>query len=183
MEHVGVPVDADYLLGEVAPHWPMVRMHFIQRDDRLGLHDEDGHFNEKRLYALNQYYGWGWARTPSGRLEVGRGAFSRMADRLGEGPNGPLRTFQHLHDRIAELRLNKLVETIGADGYARVSTMPFWTRTGETSRKAAIAHPSSSRCRRGPTVSSNRLRGTRFAASTMRRRKSDSAGASPAISG
>ena len=35
-----------------------------------------------------------------------------------------------LRDQIAELRISKLANTIGADGFARCPLLPFWTKTG-----------------------------------------------------
>ena len=35
-----------------------------------------------------------------------------------------------LRDQIAELRISKLANTIGADGFARYPLLPFWTKTG-----------------------------------------------------
>src|SRR5262249_52874821 len=91
----------------------------------------------------DQYYGWGWPRTKkSGRLETGRGAFAKMANKLGHGPDSPLRRFQRLHDRIGELRLNKLVETVAGDGCARVSVMPYWTRTSRNQPMGRTRAPS-----------------------------------------
>ena len=37
---------------------------------------------------------------------------------------------QHLRDQIAELRLGRFLNTVGADGYSRCPIMPFWTRSG-----------------------------------------------------
>ena len=41
-----------------------------------------------------------------------------------------LKTLQHLRDQIAEMRLGKFLNTVGADGFSRCSIMPLWTVTG-----------------------------------------------------
>jgi hypothetical protein len=41
-----------------------------------------------------------------------------------------LRTLQRLRDQIAELRLGRFVNTIGADCASRIAVMPHWTRSG-----------------------------------------------------
>jgi hypothetical protein len=41
-----------------------------------------------------------------------------------------LKKLVKLRDLIAELRINQLANTIGADGYSRCPLLPFWTKTG-----------------------------------------------------
>jgi len=41
-----------------------------------------------------------------------------------------------LRDQIAELRINKLANTVGADGFSRCPLLPFWTVTGRNQPSA-----------------------------------------------
>jgi hypothetical protein len=41
-----------------------------------------------------------------------------------------LKKLVKLRDQIAELRISKLANTIGADGSSRCPLLPFWTKTG-----------------------------------------------------
>jgi hypothetical protein len=123
-ERAGLPVDADYV-GELAAQWHALRMHYIRRDDHLGLYDENGTFCEDRFAALITERRWTWPRTPTGRYELKAATIGKQARRRPE-----LQRLQHLRDQIAELRLGAFVNTIGADGRSRIATMPCWTATG-----------------------------------------------------
>src|SRR5262249_11341198 len=126
MELRGLPVDVDYLRGELEPNWPALRMYYIRRDDAFGLYDDDGSFCEDRLEALVEQRGWAsWPRTPTGKLETKSRTIGKQCKRHPE-----LRQFQRLRDQIAELRLGKFLNSIGADGMSRCPILPFWTVTG-----------------------------------------------------
>jgi len=100
-------------------------MHFIRRNDALGLYDDEGSFRENRFEALIEARGWVWTRTASGRPELRSRTIGKMCKRYPE-----LRPLQKLRDQIAELRLGAFVNTVGADGASRCPLMPFWTRSG-----------------------------------------------------
>ena len=71
--------------------------------------------------------GWStsWPRTATGKLALTAKALGKQAKQYPE-----LRPLQHLRDQIAELRLGRFLNTVGADGYSRCPIMPFWTRSG-----------------------------------------------------
>jgi len=126
MELRGLPVDVDYLRGELEPNWQALRMYYIRRDDAFGLYDDDGSFCEDRLEALIDRQGWtGWPRTPTGKPETKSRTIGKQCKR-----HPALRQLQRLRDHIAELRLGKFLNSIGADGASRCPIMPFWTRSG-----------------------------------------------------
>jgi hypothetical protein len=102
-------------------------MFFIRRDDVFGLYDSAGSFKEDRFKILADTRGWStsWPRTATGKLELTGRVLGRQAKQY---PG--LRPLQHLHDQIAELRLGRFLNTVGADGYSRCPIMPFWTRSG-----------------------------------------------------
>src|SRR5215813_574044 len=47
-----------------------------------------------------------------------------------------LKSLARLRDQIAELRINKLANTIGPDGFSRCPLLPFWTVTGRNQPSA-----------------------------------------------
>jgi DNA polymerase-1 len=120
----GLPIDVDFL-NDLVADWQELRMHYIRRDDTLGLYDDEGSFRENRFEALIDARGWVWPRTASGRLELRSRTIGKMCKRYSE-----LRSLQKLRDQIAELRLGAFVNTVGADGASRCPVMPFWTRSG-----------------------------------------------------
>jgi hypothetical protein len=125
-ELCGLPVDVDYLLAELETNWQALRMHYIRRDDTFGLYDNDGSFCEDRLEALVEQRGWtSWPRTPTGKLETKSRTIGKQCKLHPE-----LRQLQRLRDQIAELRLGKFLNSIGADGASRCPILPFWTVTG-----------------------------------------------------
>jgi DNA polymerase I len=124
MEARGIGLDAHYL-EQVKASWDPLRMRFIRRDDHLQLWDEAGVFHKDRLDQLIEARGWYWPRTETGQPSVDRETLGRMAARHPE-----LKTFQRLHDQIAELRLGSFLNTVGADGASRCPIKPFWTRSG-----------------------------------------------------
>ena len=129
MERVGLPVDSGYLLDELVPNWDAIRLHYIQRDDEFHLYD-GVNFVEERLWDLIKAKGWDWPRTPTGRYQLKIATIGRQATRYPE-----LKSLARLRDQIAELRINKLVNTIGPDGFSR-SLLPFWTVTGRNQPSA-----------------------------------------------
>ena len=99
---------------------------FIRRDDAFGLYDDSGSSGKIGFRTLADGKGWGtsWPRTNTGKLAL-------TAGRSASRPSAPeLKPLQHLRDQIAELRLGRFLNTIGADGYSRCPIMPFWTRSG-----------------------------------------------------
>ena len=124
MERVGLPVDCDYFLGELVPMWDAIRLHYIQRDDEFQLYD-GVNFVGQRLWDLIEAKGWDWPRTPTGRYQLKAATIGRQATRYPE-----LKSLARLRDQIAELRINKLANTVGPDGFSRCPLLPFWTITG-----------------------------------------------------
>jgi len=121
----GLPTDVDYL-RELETDWQALRMYYIRRDDTFGLYDDDGSFCENRLETLIEQRGWtSWPRTPTGKLETKSRTIGKQCKRHPE-----LRQLQRLRDQIAELRLGKFLNSIGADGASRCPILPFWTRSG-----------------------------------------------------
>jgi DNA polymerase-1 len=124
MEANGLPVDVDYL-RELEANWQALRMFYIRRNDELGLYDEAGTFKEERLEAVAKARNWNLPRTATGKIEVKSRALGKYARHYPE-----LRAVQKLRDQIAELRLGRFLNTIGADGASRCPIMPLWTRSG-----------------------------------------------------
>jgi hypothetical protein len=126
MEARGIPISMRHL-AVLREQWQALRMLYIQRDDTFGLYDNAGSFREGRFETLVDARGWGhgWPRTATGRLSLTATVLGQQAKRYPE--LGPL---QHLRDQIAELRLGRFLNTVGADGYSRCPIMPFWTRSG-----------------------------------------------------
>jgi hypothetical protein len=129
-ERVGLPVYSEYLLDELVPNWDAIRLHYIQRDDEFHLYDGVD-FVEERLWDLIEAKGWDWPRTPTGRYQLKIATIGKQATRYPE-----LKSLARLRDQIAELRINKLVNTIGPDGFSRCPLLPFWTITGRNQPSA-----------------------------------------------
>src|SRR5262249_45662761 len=129
-ERVGLPVYSEYLLDELVPNWDAIRLHYIQRDDEFHLYDGVD-FVEERLWDLIEAKGWDWPRTPTGRYQLKIATIGKQATRYPE-----LKSLARLRDQIAELRINKLVNTIGPDGFSRIPLLPFWTVTGRNQPSA-----------------------------------------------
>jgi hypothetical protein len=128
MERVGLPIDSDYL-NELVTTWDAIRLHYIQRDDEFHLYDAN--LVEARLWDLIEAKGWDWPRTKTGRYELTKKTIGKQATRYPE-----LKSLARLRDQIAELRINKLVNTIGPDGFSRCPLLPFWTITGRNQPSA-----------------------------------------------
>jgi DNA polymerase I len=124
IEARGIPIDTDYL-AELQAQWQILRLFYIRRDDQFGLYDSTGSFREERFEALVRDRGWAWPRTPTGRLELRSKTIGKQCKHHPE-----LQPLQKLRDQIAELRLGRFLNTIGADGHSRCPLMPFWTRSG-----------------------------------------------------
>jgi hypothetical protein len=129
MERVGLPIDSDYL-NELVTTWDAIRLHYIQRDDEFHLYD-GANLVEARLWDLIEAKGWDWPRTKTGRYELTKKTIGKQATRYPE-----LKSLARLRDQIAELRINKLVNTIGPDGFSRCPLLPFWTITGRNQPSA-----------------------------------------------
>lgn len=126
MEARGLPVSAHHLAA-LKEQWQALRTYYIKRDDMFGLYDTAGSFKEERFCALADARGWsaGWPRTVTGKLDLKTRTIGKQARHRPE-----LKRLQHLRDSIADLRLGRFLNTIGADGYSRCPIMPFWTRSG-----------------------------------------------------
>jgi hypothetical protein len=126
METNGLPIDGVYL-DALATRWQALRLYYIHRDDRLRLYDGNGSFCEDRMEALIRGRGWDttWPRTATGKFELKSATIGKQAKKHPE-----LRALQRLRDQVAELRLGKFLNTVGADASSRIATMPFWTRSG-----------------------------------------------------
>jgi hypothetical protein len=129
-ERVGLPVYSEYLLDELVPMWDAIRLHYIQRDDELHLYD-GVNFVEERLWDLIEAKGWDWPRTPTGKYQLKVATIGKQATRYPE-----LKSLARLRDQIAELRINKLANTVGPDGFSRCPLLPFWTTTGRNQPSA-----------------------------------------------
>jgi hypothetical protein len=129
-ERVGLPVYSEYLLEELVPKWDTIRLHYIQRDDEFRLYD-GVNFVEARLWDLIKAKGWDWPRTPTGRYQLKIATIGKQATRYPE-----LKSLARLRDQIAELRINKLANTVGPDGFSRIPLLPFWTVTGRNQPSA-----------------------------------------------
>jgi DNA polymerase I len=122
-ERLGLPVDTDYL-ARLVEHWERLQLHYIQRDDDFGLYEGTA-FCEQRMWDLIEAKSWSWPhRTPLGRPKLTNEALGKQVRRYPE-----LKRLVRLRDNIAELRISKLVNTVGADGFSRCPMLPFWTRT------------------------------------------------------
>jgi DNA polymerase-1 len=128
-ERLGLPIDSEYLTRLVA-HWERLQLHYIARDDEFGLYDGRS-FREQRLWDLITAKHWDWPRTEHGRPALQRKVLGQQARRYPE-----LKRLTRLRDSIAELRISKLANTIGADGFSRCPMMPFWTRTSRCQPQA-----------------------------------------------
>jgi len=129
-ERVGLPVYSEYLLDELVPNWDPIRLHYIQRDDEFHLYD-GVNFVEERLWDLIEAKRWDWPRTPTGKYQLKIATIGKQATRYPE-----LKSLARLRDQIAELRINKLANTVGPDGFSRCSLLPFWTITGRNQPSA-----------------------------------------------
>jgi DNA polymerase I len=129
-EVLGLPVNTD-LLNRLIEHWQAIQLYYIARDDEFGLY-EGASFREERLEALIIRKKWDWPRHPTGRLQLSSKVISQQAKR-----NPELRKLVKLRDTIAELRISKLANTIGEDGFSRCPMLPFWTRTSRCQPSAA----------------------------------------------
>ena len=127
MDWVGLPVDLSYL-HPLIEQWEPLRRYYIARDDTLGLYANDDFYGN--LAVLIDRERWDWPRTPTGRLAIDSKTLGQQARRYPI-----LKPIAHLRDTIAELRINKLINTIGADGFSRCPMMPFWTITGRNQPK------------------------------------------------
>jgi DNA polymerase-1 len=121
-ERLGLPIDVKYLARLVA-QWERVQLHFITRDDEFGLYDGTS-FREQRLWDLIEARHWDWPRTEHGRPGLKREVLAQQARRYPE-----VKRLMRLRDSIAELRISRLANTIGTDGFSRCPMLPFWTRT------------------------------------------------------
>jgi DNA polymerase-1 len=121
-EWEGLPTDVEYLT-QLSAQWEPLQLHFIARDDEFGLY-EGTSFREQRLWGLIAAQHWDWPLTKHGRPALERKVLRQQAKRYPA-----LKRLVRLRDSIAELRISKLANTIGADGFSRCPMLPFWTRT------------------------------------------------------
>ena len=121
-EQLGLPVDRNYL-EHLTARWEPIQLHYIKRDDEFGLYDRTS-FREQRFWDLIAARRWDWPRTQHGRPELKIKTLARQARRYPE-----LKPLVRLRNNIAELRISKLANTVGADGFSRCPLLPFWTVT------------------------------------------------------
>jgi DNA polymerase family A len=107
-----------------------LQLHYIQQHDEFHLYD-GVNFVEARLWDLIEAKGWDWPRTKTGRYELKIKTIGKQATRYPE-----LKSLARLRDQIAELRINKLTNTVGPDGFSRCPLLPFWTVTGRNQPSA-----------------------------------------------
>jgi DNA polymerase-1 len=123
MEHLGLPIDVAYL-DRLSANWEGLQLHYIKRDDEFGLY-EGTHFREARLLDLAIAQRWDWPLTATGKLRTDAKTFGQQARRYPA-----LKRTTQLRENIADLKISKLANTVGRDGFARCPLMPFWTITG-----------------------------------------------------
>jgi hypothetical protein len=123
VEARGLPVDL-HCAYELGDYWQSIRRFYIQRDDAFHLYDSELSFSRGRLEDLVAAKGWDWPRKASGVLDIRAITLREQARRYPE-----LRSFQRLQSQVAELKLSKLLNTLGEDGFSRCSLKPFWTLT------------------------------------------------------
>jgi hypothetical protein len=121
-ETIGLPVDTDRL-NRLLANWERLQRHYIAQDDEFGLYD-DLSFREQRMWDLIGAKRWDWPHTPSGKFALDQKTLGRQAKRYPE-----LRRLVRLRENIAELRISKLANTVGRDGFSRCPLLPFWTKT------------------------------------------------------
>jgi hypothetical protein len=128
-ERVGLPVDRPGLITFVK-YWDPLKQYYIDRDDEFGLYD-GLKFVEDRLWNLINARHWDWPRTPTGRPALNSKTLWKQVLRYPE-----LMKLALLRGNIAELRINKLMNTVGPDGFSRCPLLPFWTNTGRNQPSA-----------------------------------------------
>jgi DNA polymerase I len=111
-ELLGLPVNTNYLT-RLIENWEALQQYYIKRDDEFGLYDGTS-FREQRLADLIEAKKLDWPRHPTGRLQLASEVISKQAKRYPE-----LRRLVKLRNTIAELRISRLANTIGADGFSR----------------------------------------------------------------
>ena len=83
-------------------------------------------FSRERLEDLIAAKGWDWRRKASGMLDIRAVTFTRASSPLSRTS---ILTAVVRKSQVAELRLSKLLNTLGEDGFSRCSLKPFWTLT------------------------------------------------------
>jgi hypothetical protein len=84
MEARGLPVDVARL-NDLRDNWQAIRLHYIRRDDVIGLYDGDGSMCEDRLAALINERGWIWPGTAkSGKPELKAYTLAKQCERYPE---------------------------------------------------------------------------------------------------
>jgi hypothetical protein len=106
-------------------NWVPLKLDAIRRYGVEAFYDGT-RFIEQRLEDLIVRQGWhiDWPRTPSGKFETKTQTISRMAERDPE-----LKPLSHLRSVMTDLRMSRIANSIGADGYARCPLRPFHTIT------------------------------------------------------
>lgn len=128
-EWCGLPVDVPNL-SRFTDNWERLQLHYIQRDDVFGLY-EGTSFREQRMFDLIAANNWDWPLTKTGKPELKIKTIGRQVRRYPE-----LKRLERLRNNIAELHINKLAATVGADGFSRIAMRPFWTKTGRSQPSA-----------------------------------------------
>jgi len=130
-EQLGLPVDTlevDRLMSK----WVALKLDAIRRYGVEAFYDGT-RFVERCLEDLIVARGWhiDWPLTPSGKFETKTQTIARMAESHPE-----LKALSHLRGIMTDLRMSKLVNSIGADGYARCPLRPFHTITSRNQPQA-----------------------------------------------
>jgi hypothetical protein len=134
-EWCGLPIDDDCLNEEFLENWEVLQLHFIARDDDFGLYDGTS-FVEQRLYDLIDAKRWDWPRLASGKYKKDKRTFGKQAQRYPE-----LKRTARLRENIADLRINKLADAVGADGFCRCWPAPFGSKTGRNQPSGRVFLP------------------------------------------
>lgn len=133
-ERLGLPIDAD-CFGEFLENWEPLQLHFIARDDVFELYDGTSYV-EQRLWNLIETRRWDWPRLPSGQYKADKRTLGKQAQRYPE-----LKRTARLRENIADLRLNKLANAVGADGFCRCWSAPFGSKTGRNQPSGKVFLP------------------------------------------
>jgi len=130
-EQLGIPADV-VALDRLVTNWTALRLDAIARYG-VGAFYDGTRFKEDRLEALIEDRGWTheWPRTPTGKFETKTATIGRQAERHPE-----LKALAELRGRMTDLRMTKLRNSVGADGYARCPLRPFSTVTSRNAPSA-----------------------------------------------
>jgi hypothetical protein len=142
MQSTGIPIDFERRNLLVSRRDEIKKQLVETLGRQYGVFDEECSFNEKRFVLYLNARGIGWPTYPSGRLDLRRETFKRMALLHPE-----LELLRQLRRFLDELKLWNL--SVGSDGVNRCWLNPFGSRTSRN-------QPSNSRfvseCRPGSVI-------------------------------